>query len=104
MDDGHWFLPLASVGIAASTIAHSVTIFSLSNGSAVEGNPFAVMLGLGGRGVPLAAGLVGAAYVLTWEAGEKARTRAGALLFRTLTVAMTAFFLVDMLNDLAVVF
>jgi len=105
MDTSHWFLPLTAAGIAASTVAHCVTLVGLAKGLVIEGNPFAIFLSMGRLGVPLTSSIIGAAYLLTWVVGQRpARTRSDILAFRAAVIGMTVFFLLDMMNDLAVFF
>ena len=105
MDTGHWFLPMTAAGIAASAVAHSLTLLALAEGSAVEGNPFAAFLGLGRLGVPLSASIVGATYLLLWVVGSRSvSTRSDAIALRAAVIGMTAFFVFDMMNDLLVFF
>ena len=105
MDTAYWFLPLTAAGIAASTAAHCATLVGLAKGSAVEGNPFAIFLSVGRLSVPLASSIIGAAYLLAWVVGQRhAGTKSDILVFRGAVIGMTAFFLLDMLNDLSVIF
>jgi hypothetical protein len=105
MDPAYWFLPLTVAGIVASTVAHCVTLEGLAKGLAIEGNPFAIFLSLGRLSVPLTSGMIGAAYFLVWVVGQRpARTRSDIFAFRAAVIGMTAFFLLDMMNDLVVVF
>ena len=105
MDTAYWFLPLTASGIAASTVAHCATLVGLAKGLAIEGNPFAIFLSMGRLSVPLASSIVGAAYFLAWVVGQRqSGTKSDVLVFRAAVVGMTAFFLLDMLNDLAVIF
>ena len=72
---------------------------------AVEGNPFAIFLSMGRPSIPLASSIIGAAYFVAWVVGQRqARTKSDVLVFRAAVIGMTAFFLLDMLNDLAVIF
>ncbi len=104
MDTAYWFLPLTTAGIAASTVAHCATLVGLAKGSAVEGNPFAIFLSMGRLSIPLASSIIGAAYLLAWVVGQRrAGTKSDVLVFRAAVVGMTAFFLLDMLNDLVVI-
>ena len=104
MDNAYWFLPLTAAGVAASTVAHCATLVGLAKGLAIEGNPFAIFLGMGRISIPLATSVIGAAYFLAWVVGQrKAGTKSDALVFRAAVIGMTAFFLLDMLNDLALV-
>jgi hypothetical protein len=104
MDDAYWFLPLTVTGIAASTTAHLVTMEGLVQRSAIEGNPFAIFLGMGMTGVLLATGAIGGAYLLTWVVCHRpGRTHFDVLVFHLAVVGMTAFFLLDMVNDTVVV-
>jgi len=105
VDAAYWFLPLTAAGIAASTVAHCATLVGLERGLAVEGNPFAVLLSIGRLSIPLASSIIGAAYMLAWMVGQRrAGTKSDILVFHVAVIGMTAFFLLDMLNDLAVVF
>jgi len=105
VDTAYWFLPLTASGIAASTVAHCATLVGLAKGLAIEGNPFAIFLSMGRLSVPLASSIVGAAYFLAWVVGQRqAGTKSDVLVFRAAVIGMTAFFLLDMLNDLAVIF
>ena len=105
MDTAYWFLPLTTAGIAASTIAHCATLVGLAKGLAVEGNPFAIFLSIGRLSIPLASSIIGAAYLLAWVVGQRhAGTKSDVAVFRAAVVGMTVFFLLDMVNDLAVVF
>jgi len=104
VDTAYWFLPLTTAGIAASTVAHCATLVGLAKGSAVEGNPFAIFLSMGRLSIPLASSIIGAAYLLAWVVGQRrAGTKSDVLVFRAAVVGMTAFFLLDMLNDLVVI-
>jgi hypothetical protein len=104
MDSAYWFLPLTATGIAASTIAHCATLVGLAKGLAIEGNPFAIFLSMGRLSVPLASSIIGAAYFIAWVVGQRqVGSKSDALVFRAAVVGMTAFFLLDMLNDLAVI-
>ena len=104
MDSAYWFLPLTVAGIAASTIAHCATLVGLAKGLAIEGNPFAIFLSIGRLSIPLASSIIGAAYLLAWVVGQRqAGTKSDVLVFRVAVIGMTAFFLLDMLNDLAVI-
>jgi amino acid permease len=101
----YWFLPLTASGVAASAVAHYATLVGLAKGLAIEGNPFAIFLSMGRLGVPLTSSIIGAAYVLAWVVGQKqAGTKSDVLVWRAAVIGMTAFFLLDMLNDLAVIF
>jgi len=103
MDDAYWFLPLTVVGITATTVAHCATLSGLAGRSIIEGNPFAVFLSLGSPGVLLTTGMIGGAYFLTWVVCQmRSRTALDVLAFHAAVVGMTAFFLLDMVNDLAV--
>ena len=105
MDTAYWFLPMTATGIAASTIAHCATLVGLAKGSAVEGNPFAIFLSMGRLSVPLASSIIGAAYFVAWVVGQRqAGTKSDVLVFRTAVIGMTVFFLLDMLNDLVIIF
>jgi len=103
VDSAYWFLPLTAVGVATSTIAHCVTLAGTAKGLAIEGNPFAIFLSMGRLGVPFATGVIGAAYFLAWVAGRRSCSRSDAVVFRAAVIGMTAFFVLDMLNDLAVI-
>ena len=104
MDNAYWFLPLTASGITADAVAHCATLVGLARGSAIEGNPFAVFLSMGRLSVPLVTSIIGAAYLLAWVVGQRhAGTRSDALVFRAAVIGMTAFFLLDMLNDVAIV-
>jgi len=104
VDTAYWFLPLTTAGIAASTVAHCATLVGLAKGSADEGNPFAIFLSMGRLSIPLASSIIGAAYLLAWVVGQRrAGTKSDVLVFRAAVVGMTAFFLLDMLNDLVVI-
>jgi len=104
MDTAYWFLPLTVAGIVASTVAHCVTLVGLANGLVVEGNPFAIFLRMGRPSVPLTSSIIGAAYLLSWVVGQRpARSQSDVLAFRAVVIGMTAFFLLDMMNDLVVV-
>ena len=105
MEDVRWFLPMATIGIFASTVAQCVTLVGVDYGVAAEGNPFAVLLGLGAHRVPLATAFVGLAYLPIWLIREEAlRTRFDILVFEGVVLAMTVFFLLDIVNDIVVVF
>jgi len=105
VDTAYWFLPLTASGIAASTVAHCATLVGLTKGSAIEGNPYAIFLSVGRLSIPLASSVIGAAYFLAWIVGQRhAGSKSDSLVFRAAVIGMTVFFLLDMLNDLAVVF
>ena len=104
MDTAYWFLPLTTAGIAASTVAHCATLVGLAKGLAIEGNPFAIFLSMGRLSVPFGSSIIGAAYCLAWVVGQRqAGTKSDVLVWRAAVIGMTAFFLLDMLNDLAVI-
>ena len=95
---------MTATGIAATTVAHCLTLVGLAKGLAVEGNPLALFLSLGKPGVPLTSSIIGAAYLFTWAVGQRpARTQSDILAFRAAVIGMTAFFLLDMMNDLVIV-
>jgi hypothetical protein len=76
----------------------------MAKGLAIEGNPFALFLNMGRLGVPLTSSIIGAAYFLAWVVGGRpAKTQSDALVFRAAVIGMTAFFLIDMINDLALI-
>ena len=103
-DSAYWFLPLTAAGITSDAVAHCVTLVGLARGSAIEGNPFAIFLSMGKLSVPLATSIIGAAYFLAWVVGQRHTVaRSDALVFRAAVIGMTAFFLLDMLNDVAIV-
>jgi uncharacterized membrane-anchored protein YitT (DUF2179 family) len=105
MDLARWFLPLTVVGVVATTIAHSATLVGVARGSAIEGNPYAVLLGMGKLGIPIASGIIGGAYFLTWMVDRRfSKTRSDALLAHAAVVCLTVFLFCDMVNDLVVVF
>jgi len=105
VDNAYWFLPLTTAGITASAVAHCATLVGLAKGSAIEGNPYAIFLSIGKLSIPLASSIIGGAYFLTWMVGQRqAESKSDALVFRAAVVGMTLFFILDMLNDLAVVF
>jgi hypothetical protein len=105
MDTAYWFLPLTAAGTAASTVAHCLTLVGLAEGLAVEGNPLAIFLSMGRLSVPLTSSIIGGAYLLTWVVGQRpTRTQSDIFAFRAAVIGMTAFFLLDMVNDLMVVF
>jgi len=105
VDTAYWFLPLTASGIAASTVAHWATLVGLTKGLAIEGNPYAIFLSVGKLSIPLASSIIGGAYFLAWMVGQRhLESRSDAFVFRAAVVGMTVFFLLDMLNDLAVVF